>query len=137
MAKRGSPQAIAIVEDDESMREAIEHLLGVAGFRTVVYESAEALLGEEASENPLCIVSDLNLPAMSGLDLLTELGRSGGPPPVIIITAYDSTSSRQEAARRGASAYLAKPFTSVALLAAIDEIVANRSEGTGSPRCRT
>jgi len=137
MAKRCSPQAVVIVEDDESMREAIEHLLGVAGFRTVGYESAEALLREVATENALCVVSDLNLPAMSGLDLLTELRRNVGHLPVIIITAHDSASSRQEAARRGASAYLAKPFASAALLAAIDEIAANNFEGTRSPRCGT
>jgi DNA-binding response OmpR family regulator len=137
MAKTGSPQTVLIVEDDESMREAIEHLLSVAGFRTVGYESAEALLGEVATENPLCVISDLKLPAMSGLDLLTELGRGAGHPPVILVTAYESASSRQEAARRGASAYLVKPFASGALLAAINAIAANKFEGTGSPRCGT
>jgi FixJ family two-component response regulator len=137
MAKRGSTQAVVIVEDDESMREAIEQLLCVAGFRTVGYESAEALLSAVATENPLCVVSDINLPAMSGLDLLTELGRSVRHLPVIIITAFDSASSRQEAARRGASAYLAKPFASGALLAAIAEIAANKFEGTRSPPCGT
>jgi FixJ family two-component response regulator len=137
MAKRDSTQAVVIVEDDESMREAIEHLLCVAGFRTLGYGSAEALLSEVATENPLCVVSDINLPAMSGLDLLTELARSVGHVPVIIITAFDSASSRKEAARRGASAYLAKPFASAALLAAIDEIAANKFEGTRSPHCGT
>jgi FixJ family two-component response regulator len=124
MVQRGSPQAVFIVEDDEGMREAIEHLLCIAGFRTVAYGSAEALLDEVAAERPLCVISDLHLPAMSGFDLLTELGRRSGQPPVIVITAHDSASTRQEAARLGASAYLAKPFTSNALLAAIDNITA-------------
>jgi FixJ family two-component response regulator len=124
VAERGTLKAIAIVEDDESMREAIEHLLCVAGFKTVAYGSAEAMLGELGSELPLCVISDLNLPAMSGLDLLTELGQRSGHPPVIIITAFDSASIREEAVRRGASAYLAKPFASRALLAAIDDISA-------------
>lgn len=129
MAQRGGPKAVFIVEDDESMREAIEQLLCVAGFRTVVYESAEAMLGEAATEIPLCVISDLNLPAMSGLELLSELRRRSGHPPVIIITAYDSASTRQEAGRLGASAYLAKPFTSIALLTAINEIAARLSPG--------
>jgi FixJ family two-component response regulator len=124
MAQRGNPKAVFIVEDDEGMREAIEQLLGLAGFRTVVYGSAEAYLTEAAAESPLCVISDLNLPAMSGLDLLTELGRRSQRPPVIVITAFDSASTRREAARLGASAFLAKPFTSKALLTAIDDIAA-------------
>jgi FixJ family two-component response regulator len=124
MAQKGSPKAVFIVEDDEGMREAIEHLLTIAGFKTVAYGSAEALLNEMATERPLCVISDLNLPAMSGFDLITELGRRSGQSPVIVITAHDSDSTRQEAARLGASAYLAKPFTSSALLTAIDNIAA-------------
>jgi FixJ family two-component response regulator len=126
MTQRGSPKAVYIVEDDESMREAIEQLLGVAGFRTVVYGSAEALLDEAVREIPLCVISDLNLPAKSGLDLLTELSRRSDHPPVIVITAYDSASSRQDAARLGASAYLTKPFKGSVLLAAIDKIAAQK-----------
>jgi FixJ family two-component response regulator len=124
MAQRGNLKAVFIVEDDEGMREAIEQLLSVAGFRTVVYGSAEAYLNEAVTENPLCVISDINLPAMSGLDLLTELGRRSEQPPVIVITAFDSASTRKEAARLGASAFLAKPFTSKALLTAIDDIAA-------------
>jgi two-component system response regulator FixJ len=124
MIQRGSPKAVFIVEDDEGMREAIEQLLSIAGFRTVAYESAEALLSEVAAESPLCVISDLNLPAMSGFGLLSELGRRSEQPPVIVITAHDSASIRQEAARLGACAYLAKPFTGNALLTAIDKITA-------------
>jgi FixJ family two-component response regulator len=124
MTQKGNPRAVFIVEDDEGMREAIEELLSVAGFRSVGYGSAEAYLKEAAAESPLCVISDLNLPAMSGLDLLSELGRRTEQPPVIVITAFDSASTRQEAARLGASAFLAKPFTSKALLTAIDDIAA-------------
>jgi FixJ family two-component response regulator len=124
MPRMGDPKVILVVEDDDGMREAIENLLGVAGFSTVVYESAEAMLAEDTSERALCVVSDLNLPAMSGLDLLTELRRRSWHVPVIIITAYDSESTRQEAARRGAIAYLPKPFPSIALLTAIESVAA-------------
>jgi FixJ family two-component response regulator len=124
MARKGNPKAVFVVEDDESMRDAIEQLLSVAGFRTVVYGSAEALLDEVAAETPLCVISDLNLPVMSGLELITELARRSKQSPVILITAFDSASTRQAAARLGASAYLAKPFTSKALLTAIDDIAA-------------
>jgi FixJ family two-component response regulator len=129
MPRTGDPNVILVVEDDDSMREAIENLLGVAGFSTLVYESAEAMLAEETRERPLCVISDLNLPAMSGLDLLTELHQRSWQVPVIIITAYESESTRQEAARRGAIAYLAKPFPSIALLTAIKTIDARAMPG--------
>jgi FixJ family two-component response regulator len=113
---------ILVVEDDDSMREAIATLLSLSGYRTLLFASAEAMLAEDAMERPLCVVSDLNLPAMSGLDLLIELRRRSWPTPVIIITAFDSPSTRQEAMRRGAAAYMAKPFPSTALLTAIHKI---------------
>jgi FixJ family two-component response regulator len=127
MTKRAGPRLVIVVEDDESMREAIESLLSVAGFSAVAYESAEAMLAGKNSECPLCIISDLNLPSMSGLDLLTELRRRSWHPPVIIITAYDSASTRREAERLGAAAFLAKPFPSLALLTAIKAIDAPMS----------
>lgn len=127
MTAKGGARVVLVVEDDESMREAIETLLSLSGFSTVLYESAEALLAEEHGERSLCVISDLTLPAMSGLDLLTELRRRGRRAPVIIITAFDSASTRQEAMRRGAAAYLAKPFESTALLAAIGGITAGSS----------
>jgi two-component system, LuxR family, response regulator FixJ len=125
MTNWGAPRVVLVVEDDDSMRESIEELLGIAGFRTVVYGSAEAMLAEEAPRCPLCIVSDLNLPAMSGFDLLRELSRRSLRCPVIIITAYDSAGNRQEAAQLGASAFLVKPFPSQMLLTAIEGIAAN------------
>ena len=104
------------------MREAIATLLSLSGYRTLLYASAEAMLAENAIDRPLCVVSDLNLPAMSGLDLLIELRRRRWPTPVIIITAFDSPSTRREAMQRGAAAYMAKPFPSSALLTAIHQI---------------
>jgi FixJ family two-component response regulator len=104
------------------MREAIHTLLSLSGYRTMLFGSAEAVLAEGAIERPLCVVSDLNLPAMSGLDLLIELRRRRWPTPVIIITAFDSPSTRQEAMRRGAAAFMTKPFPSAALLTAIHQI---------------
>jgi FixJ family two-component response regulator len=121
IAEAGS-STVLVVEDDDSMREAIDTLLSLSGYRTLLFGSAEAMLADDAIERPLCVISDLNLPAMSGLDLLIELRRRSWPTPVIIITAFDSPSTRQEAMRRGAVAYMAKPFPSSALLTAIHEI---------------
>ncbi len=122
MIKEAESSTVLVVEDDDSMRDAIDTLLSLSGYRTLLFASAEAMLAENAIEPPLCVVSDLNLPVMSGLDLLVELRRRGCQTPVIIITAFDSPSTRQEAARRGAVAYMAKPFPSSALLTAIHNI---------------
>src|ERR1700733_1510254 len=121
IAETGS-STILVVEDDDSMREAIATLLSLSGYRTLLFASAEAMLAEDVIDRPLCVVSDLNLPAMSGLDLLIELRRRSWPTPVIIITAFDSPSTRQEAMRPGAAAYMAKPFPSTALPTAIHKI---------------
>ena len=123
----GTGGRVLVVDDDEGMREAIESLLGAAGFATVTYASAEALLAGELIGEALCIVSDLKLPAMSGFDLLAELRTRESRPPVIMITAHDDPGVRSEAARLGAAGYLAKPFGGHALLAAIERVIGARA----------
>ena len=108
-----------MVEDDDSMRQATERLLNATGFATVVYASAEELLAVGPVEGDACIVSDLKLPKMSGLELLDELRRRGWGRPLILITAHDSPSVRKDAEQRGVATYLAKPFVGSDLIAAI------------------
>jgi FixJ family two-component response regulator len=117
-------RVVLVVEDDDSMREAIERLLQAAGFGTSTFGSAEALLAEHDAAGAVCVISDLKLPAMSGLELLRELRTRVGWPPVIMITAHDSAAVRSEAERSGAAAYLSKPFQGSALLDAIKGIEA-------------
>ena len=119
-------QKILVVEDDDSLRPALERLLNTAGWRTVGYASAEALLADaDAGDagDAACVVCDLKLPAMSGFDLLAEWRGRGGKPPVVLITAYDAPGLGEEAARRGAAAYLVKPFRGTALLETIDTAI--------------
>lgn len=118
----GDGRRILVIDDDDGMREAIESLLDAAGFETTVYASAEALLAGGAIDGAICIVSDLKLPAMSGLELISALHARGARPPVIVITAHDAPHAREEAERRGAAAYIAKPFSGSALLAAIERV---------------
>ncbi len=108
-----------MVEDDPSLREAIERLLGAAGVERAAFGSAEELLASGAADDGVCLVSDLRLPAMSGLELLAELGRRNVRLPLILITAHDAPGLREEALARGAAAYLVKPFTGSTLLEAI------------------
>jgi FixJ family two-component response regulator len=128
-------RTIFVVEDDESMREAIETLLKIAGFGCVAFGSAEAMLARGTADNALCVISDLRLPAMSGLDLMSEMRLRNWRVPVIIITGHDSPANRREAMRRGAAAYLPKPFPGKTILCAIDHISAQQDSkfSTGRP----
>lgn len=117
---------ILVVDDDDSMRQAIQRLLNAAGLKTEAYDSAEALLSDSRAAFAACVVSDYMLPGMSGIELLAELRKRGIGPPLIVVTAHDSPTLRADALRRGAAGYLAKPFHSKDLLEAIDAAVRGR-----------
>jgi len=117
------PAKVLVVDDDDSMREAVERLLSAADFEATGFASAEALLVCPAALAADCVVSDLRLPAMSGYTLLAELRARGSRSPFILITAYDAPGQREESARRGAAAYLVKPFRGTTLLNAIRELL--------------
>jgi two-component system response regulator FixJ len=110
---------VVVVDDDDSVRQAIERLLAAADFEARTFDSAEALLARGPIPNVVCVVSDLLMPAMSGLELLTELRARGCSSPFILMTGHDAPGQREEASRRGAAAYLVKPFHGMALLDAI------------------
>ena len=119
---------VIVVEDDAGMREALGRLLDAAGLECATFASAEALLTSGVDAGAGCVVSDLKLPAMSGLDLLAAMRARGGRPGFILITAHDAPGLREEAVRQGAAAYLIKPFHGAALLAAINaELVRGES----------
>jgi FixJ family two-component response regulator len=110
---------VLVVDDDDSMRDAIERLLGAAGFACAAYASAEALLAQGVDEDSACVVSDLRMPGLSGLELLAELRARHLAMPFVLITAHDAPGLRQRAVESGAAAYLAKPFRGTALLKAV------------------
>jgi two-component system response regulator FixJ len=121
MVHRAS-RAVLVVEDDDAMRTALQRLLNVAGYPCVSYPTAEALLEGATVPNGLCVLCDLKLPGISGLELLTQLRQRGDGIPVIVMTAHDSPGVRHESVRLGAAAYLAKPFGRDELLVAIDTL---------------
>ncbi|HUL65645.1 MAG TPA: response regulator [Burkholderiaceae bacterium] len=112
-----------MVEDDDSMREAIERLLSAAGFGCTAYASADALLTRGIDEDSACVISDLRLPGMSGLELLAALRERDISLPFILITAHDAPGLRQKAMSCGAAAYLAKPFRGTMLLDAVRGVI--------------
>jgi len=121
--------AVLVLDDDDSTRQAIERLLNAVGLKTQTFASAEALLADGPVVGAACIVSDFKLPAMSGLELLTELRTRGLGTPVIVVTAHDTPTLREEAMRRGASAYLTKPFRGSDLVAAIEKAMQSPPPG--------
>jgi FixJ family two-component response regulator len=114
---------VVLVDDDASMRQALGHLRDAAGCNWTAYESAEALLDGHEWEAAACVVSDLGLPGMSGFELLDWLRARGASMPVVVITAHDAPGRREDAMRRGAAEYLAKPFRGTVLLGVIRAVM--------------
>jgi FixJ family two-component response regulator len=110
---------IAVVDDDESVRRSTRLLLESFGYRVSVFESAEGFLGFDHLRDTSCLILDVHMPGMDGLELQTQLATEGCGIPIIFITAYDDQESCWRALRAGAVAFLAKPFTDQQLLQAI------------------
>jgi two-component system response regulator FixJ len=126
-------RVVLLVEDYASMRDAVGRLLNASGYEYVAFATAEALLEHGPGSGAVCIVSDLRMPGMSGLELISELHRRGGFPPVVLMTAHDSPGVREEAMRRGAAGYLVKPFQVTQLIAAIKEAIASDRDRNPAP----
>lgn len=112
-------ESIVVVEDDAGMSKAIERLLRAAGFQPLSFVSAEELLQTEAADSAACLVLDIHLPGLSGLELARLLIGSGRAKPIIFITGRDEPPLRDEALRLGCIDYFRKPFDGSALLEAI------------------
>jgi FixJ family two-component response regulator len=106
---------IIIVDDDPSMGQAIARLLVAAGWGVRIFQSAEAVINHEALLNAGCMVLDIELPGMSGIDLHARLAEAGIHLPVIFITGHDRPIFREKAESAGAC-YLSKPFPSSQLI---------------------
>ena len=107
---------IAIVDDDQSIREATSNLLQSAGFLTATFADAESFLTSASEPRAACLVADMRMPGMSGLQLHQHLIASGAPIPTVLITAYPSDATRLRAREAGIVCCLAKPFSPDELL---------------------
>ena len=123
---------IAVVDDDPSMLESVGQLLEAYGFDTKLFSSAEACRTQCGAIGAACLILDVNLPGMSGIDLRRELLRAGISVPVIFMTGNDSEATMRSVAEVGCVACLQKPFRAPALLEAI-----NRAVGSTPPRKMT
>ena len=111
---------VYVVDDDESIRRALKRLLRSAGYHAVTFESAEDFMDSAPEGGEGCLILDIRLPGMTGLDLQEKLSASGAKYSVIFMTAHDNPEWRQRAKNAGAVAYLRKPFDEQSLLNAID-----------------
>lgn len=116
MAKKDQLQLVVIVDDEESVRNAVQRLLGAAGLTVTSFASAEDFLNSGELSTTGCLIADIRMPGMSGLDLQSHLSDEGYPIPIIFITAHGDEKIRIRAMRGGAVAFLAKPFDNSVLL---------------------
>jgi FixJ family two-component response regulator len=114
-----APALISIVDDDESVRDALWGFLRSVGFAVNVFPSAEEFLNSEQPGKADCLILDVRMPGMSGIELQRQLVSSHCKIPVIFITAYEDEGMRAQALFSGAGAFLIKPFGEEALLNAI------------------
>jgi FixJ family two-component response regulator len=111
---------IAIVDDDPSVLKALARMLRARALEPRTFGSAREFLASLPGERPECLIADLQMPEMTGLELQQNLNRDGIRIPTIIITAHDETGVRKRCEAAGAVAFLAKPVQDIALLAAIE-----------------
>jgi FixJ family two-component response regulator len=123
---------ISVIDDDASVRAATNNLLSSHGYVVDVFASAEEFL-QSANLNDLsCVVADVQMAAMSGLDLLVHMRTRGCDAPFIFITAFPEESVRARALKAGAICFLAKPFAGPALINCVETALIGHRGGTGT-----
>src|SRR6266545_3880596 len=120
MSSHGRGFTVYIVDDDPAMRDSLALMLGLLGYATAAFESAEAFLAAWRDDRTGCVVADLRLPGKSGLDLQADLRASGSRIPFVIITAHGDVPSARAAFQSDAVDFLEKPFDEANLSAAIE-----------------
>jgi len=126
--------SVFVIDDDPSMRRALERQLRTAGFQVETFASAQAYLDRAPHAEVGCIVTDLRMPGLSGLDLQASLARAEPALPMVFISGHGDIPITVHAMKAGAVNFLPKPFTEQAILAAIGEALARSAELTSARR---
>ena len=116
MAIENKRKVVAIVDDDESVRSALEGLMKESGFSALTFACAEEFLNSGEEQHTVCLIADIRLPGMSGLDLQSKLNENHHRIPILFITAHGDEKKRMQALRAGAVEFLTKPFDDEVLL---------------------
>jgi len=110
---------ISIVDDDEGIRQALKSLIDSVGFRAEVFDSGEKFLNSPYLSQTDCLIADVRMPGMSGLELQDRLSAAGRSIPIVFISAHEDKEARARGLRAGAIDFLQKPFSEDSLLGAI------------------
>jgi FixJ family two-component response regulator len=121
---------ISVIDDDSSVRAAIDNLLSSHGYLVRTFASAEEFLQSPRLHDSSCVVADVQMPGMSGLDLLMRTSTRGHSIPFIFVTAFPEDNVRDRALKAGAIGFLAKPFAAPDLIKRVETAV--RRGGVGS-----
>ena len=111
---------VYVVDDDKSVRQSLEMLLISASMKVFTYESVKDFLDSEMEEENACLVADINMKGISGLELQKILINRGVEIPIIFLTGFDSVEDRKEAQKQGAVSFFRKPIDDLALIDAIN-----------------
>src|SRR5258707_15110720 len=125
MAIQGKTKVVAIVDDDDSMRSALQGLLKAVGMPARAFASAEEFLKSGQQHQTACLIADIRMPGMSGLELQAQLNADHCRIPTIFITAHGDAKMRMQALRAGAVEFMAKPFNDEALLESVRAALAS------------
>jgi FixJ family two-component response regulator len=116
VATKEKSNVVAIVDDDELIRDALHGLMKAAGFQALSFPSAEEFLHSGEQQHTACLIADIRMPGMSGLELQSRLNKERHRIPIIFITAQGDEKMRMQALRAGAVEFLTKPFDDEVLL---------------------
>jgi FixJ family two-component response regulator len=125
MASQGDTKLVAIVDDDDSVRTALQGLLKAVGLPAQAFASAEGFLESGKQDQTACLIADIRMPGMSGLELQAKLNAERRRIPIIFITAHGDARMRMQALRAGAVEFLTKPFDDEALLESVRAALEN------------
>jgi FixJ family two-component response regulator len=123
---------VVIVDDDASVRRSTERLVRSFGYRAQAFGSGEELLSSGAAEQAACLLLDVRMPRMSGLDVQRRLIERGTSVPIVFLTALASEEEERRARSAGALAFLRKPLAEASLRGAIEHVVGARARGERS-----
>jgi FixJ family two-component response regulator len=123
-----SAPLISIVDDDESMRESTKGLVRSLGYQAAAFASAEEFIQSDSLDNTSCLIADVQMPGLSGIDLQRWLIDRGVQMPTIFITAFPEEVTRLRAVKAGAVGYLGKPFSEESLLKCLDMALGSSDE---------
>ena len=125
MESQGKTKMVAIVDDDDSMRSALQGLLKAVGLPAQAFASGEEFLKSGQRQHTACLIADIRMPGMSGLELQAQLNADHCRIPIIFITAHGDEKMRMQALRAGAVEFMAKPFNDEALLESVRAALAS------------